>query len=86
MAASAAVCVRQIATTALLMMFTYLEKCRKSGFYPDIYFSFSLFDLSIVRTLFWASARTLDVPLARLLWKRSETRILPLAIKNCPEC
>ena len=41
---------------------------------------------SIVRTLFWTSAETLDFSLAKLPWKRPETRIPPLAIKNCPEC
>jgi hypothetical protein len=41
---------------------------------------------SIVRTLFWESAETPDFSLARLLQMRAETRILPLAIKICPEC
>jgi hypothetical protein len=44
-----------------------------------------LFQQAIVRTLFWASAETLDFSFGRPLWKRPETCILPSATKNCPE-
>jgi hypothetical protein len=42
--------------------------------------------MTIVRTLFQASAKTLDFSFTRPPWKRGATRILPLAPKNCPEC
>ncbi len=47
--------------------------------------------LSIVRTFFWASAGTIDFSLITSLCKRSESKrsetlILPLVIKSCPEC
>jgi hypothetical protein len=42
--------------------------------------------ITIVRALFGASAETRDFSLTERLRKRPETRILPLVIKNCPEC
>jgi len=36
--------------------------------------------------IFLASAKTLNFSLTKLLRKRPETLILPLTIKNCPEC
>jgi hypothetical protein len=44
------------------------------------------FNFTIVRTLFWTSAETLDFSLTKPLPKRPETLILPLTIENCPEC